>query len=169
MKYIKKYEFGPEPKPIWQSGDTYIIGYLDGIKKFKSSTTSSYAILQLIELIGDNSKYINDKKLRKIKVSEADRDHAIKLLTLTDIRLINIPKYRSTDLGKLVKLVGDNIKFKDLPDERYMYYVFKYTPEIISVIKNANIYGDIIDNLIVIRNDFIPDLLIDLAAQNYNL
>jgi len=170
MKYIKYFELNPGRKYIelYSCDEFTISGDLDSNKSYHSRTTSTFAVTGLIDSVREDSKYLNDKKLRKIPISQKEINFFMDSLTLTSAKIINIEEYRSGEVGEFISNDHEELK-KMIPGSVYMELTFKYYPILEDVIKSCKTYGELIDKYKEIKKNILKDLEYLIAAYKYNL
>ncbi len=150
--------------------------YQSKVTNFTSVEFSSSAISAMPVLIKNKSKYLSEKKLRNIRLTESDIFIERKYLdTLTPIRIKNIENYHTSFLNPFFgksqkKFYEENEELiNSMPIDVYLELTIKYYPIISKVIEKSKTLGDIIDEFTILYEKINKDLEIRLSANKYNL
>lgn len=167
MKYIKKFE-SKLPELVLYKNNSFSIVISDNDSfTYYSTINACSAIMAMARLVAKKSKYLEDEKLRNVKIRTKDKVKEIEYMDLNTMnRRENIRKYRSGEIGFFI---DTDFNKSNIPIEVYMELTEKYYPIIIDAIASSNTLGDIIDKFTVIYNKLIPDVNLYMNMNKYNL
>lgn len=178
MKYIKTYEFGVDnrqrSKTLYKNDEFSLEISSNDSFNFNSKFVSAGAIIMMAELVKNDSKYLDDIKLKDVTLREKDIEYEKNMLMNgINLYLGNIKEYRSSNINKFLNCVdsyGRKTKsFDAIPEKVYIDLVLRYHPIIANAIERSKTIGDIIDNFKIIHKDINEDLKNELMIHKYNL
>lgn len=166
MKHLKYFESDKDSiETIYRNGDFWIYKSPDENLTFTNSQIAKSAIFAMADLITKNSNYLNDDKLRNIKISLANKRTDLYSLNFTFID--NMKKFRTS---KINGFISNDIDFiKSISENTYTDLILKYYPIIANIINNSDDFGDIIDDFTKIKPKILKDLALLTDRDNYNL
>lgn len=166
MKHLKHFESDKDSiKTIYRNDDFWIYESFDENLTFTNSQIAKSAIFAMANLITKNSKYLNDDKLRNVKISWANKRTDLYSLKFTFID--NMKKFRSSEINGFIS--NDRDYIKSIPENVYTDLILKYYPIITNIINNSNDFGDIIDDFTKIKPKILKDLDLFIDRDNYNI
>jgi hypothetical protein len=166
MKHLKYFESDKDSiETIYRNDDFWIYKSPDENLTFTNSQIAKSAIFAMADLITKNSNYLNDDKLRNIKISLANKRTDLYSLNFTFID--NMKKFRTS---KINGFISNDIDFiKSISENTYTDLILKYYPIIANIINNSDDFGDIIDDFTKIKPKILKDLALLTDRDNYNL
>lgn len=166
MKHLKYFESDKDSiETIYRNEEFWIYESLDVSLTFTNSQIAKSAIFAMADLITKNSKYLNDDKLRNIKISWANKRTDLYSLKFTFID--NMKKFRSSKINGFIS--NDRDFIKSISENTYTDLILKYYPIIANIINKSDDFGDIIDDFTKIKPKILRDLALFTDRDNYNL
>jgi len=156
------------PIIIYKNDEFRIDCRKDGFKGYGDNMTGKYAISSIIDLVGKNSKYLDDPEFRNIEIVKKDREMNLDLLKLYPEKIENLRKNYTSQINGFLSNEDKN-EIKKIPDNVYIKLTLKYYPILEKVIEESNIYGEIIDKYKIIYKELMDELKKDLAFNKYNI
>lgn len=166
MKYLKKYEeiTQKHSNTIYENEDFLIYLNFNNHIVYHSDIpyTEASAIFYMASLIRDKSKYLEDEKLRKLKISIEDKKDKLENLNNSmTIYKQNMINNRTSNLHYFL----DRNQNDNIPENIYIELIDLYYPKFIEIIKKIETLGDVIDEFKIIYKDLLSDL--DIKMKNY--
>jgi len=166
MKYLKTIEAWKHRDEILYKNEDFTISLNDkGNMTYFTNYLSCSPIYGMIEQIRKKSKYLNDHKLRNIKLTYQEKEFA--MLSIDPFFSKNRLKFRTSIINNFI---GDNKdEIERIPDNVYVYLNEIYFPIIDDIINKSETIGDIIDYFIVLYDEITEKLPLFLTTSKFNI
>jgi hypothetical protein len=168
MKYLKSYEKHLSNfKVLYRCPKFGIIYNNNDSFSYVSTMTEKSAIFAMTDLIENKSMYLNDDKLRNIKLRKKDIEFETEQLdNLYNQKIENYKFFRSSNINHFI---DDKKIIKNMSENAYINITFKLYPIISKAIKESKTIGDIIDKFKIISDEINKNLPLYIDISIYNI
>jgi len=168
MKYLKTFEKQKEREiTLYKNKDFNItINNSNGNMTYGTNYRSCSPIYGIIEQIIEKSECLNDPELRKIIITEKERESAMQ--SMNPKYSVNRIKYHTSPINGFIG-GPSKIEIRKMPDNVYTELTEIYSPIIENIIKKSKTMGDIIDEFKILYDVITENLPLHLASSNFNL